>query len=93
MLLMDVMDALAQIEERIEVAKTMIEHVPEYYEALKIAKASIEAQMELANILNDLSAATKEGDTFSRDCLLETLYQVWAGELPEEYKYIREDKG
>jgi len=86
-------EALAQIEERIQVAETMANHVPEYYEALKIAKASIEAQMELANILNDLSTATKEGDTFSRDCLFETLYQVWAGELPEEYKYIREDKG
>lgn len=84
-------EALAQIEERIQVAETMPNYVPEYYEALKIAKASIEAQMELADILNDLSVATKEGDTFSRDCLLETLYQVWAGELPEEYKYIRED--
>lgn len=58
--------------------------------AVEMAIKALEAQITLADILNDMQTLN-EKDSFSVPLVIETLYQVWSGDLPEEYKYLRED--
>lgn len=56
-------EAKAEIDARItEAQKTeYYSHLPEYFEALEMASKALEAQMRLANYINDLEQAPVEG--------------------------------
>lgn len=71
-------EAKNEIDKRLE--ETMQtdyrEHIPEYFEALEIASKAIDAQMRLADMLNDFWNDTKELDTFSARLTYELLSSI-----------------
>ncbi len=88
------MDALSEIEERIRLILTDYisdkdfqkskdyESIKSYYQALLVAKKCIEAQMDLACLIDDMSTGKKE-DRYSHLLVMELLQSVYAGEKVE----------
>jgi len=89
------MDALGEIEERIRLILTDYisdkdfqkskdyDSIRNYYQALLVAKKCIEAQMDLACLIDDMSTG-KEEDRYSHLLVMELLQSVYAGEKVEE---------
>jgi len=73
------MDAKNEIDSRLSetIQRDYREHIPEYFDALEIARKCIEAQMRLADILNDWDAGFKEGDSLSYKLVEQILNEVW----------------
>lgn len=67
-------EAKSQIDERLQKCDFK-ELIPDYIEALEIVSKCIEAQMRLADVLNDFFADCKETDTFSAKLIYDILEQ------------------
>lgn len=63
---------------------TLLIDTEKHAEALEIASKCIQAQMELADILNDFTAAGPENDTFSGQFVCEMLDSVRFDRVEEE---------
>lgn len=60
------------IDERLKLNEDYKEHIPEYFNALEIASKALDAQLRLADMINDLSC-DREGSTYSQALVLEIL--------------------
>lgn len=66
-------DAIDEVAERIvKCEKVLKDTCPEYVEALKIAVKSMEAQLVLFDMINDI-AQDNEDDTYTKGLLLDIL--------------------
>lgn len=77
-------EAKAQIDERLKITDYK-EQIPEYYNALEIASKSIEAQIRLAELLNDFIATYNKENRYSEDVVIEFLNEIRFDYQEDEY--------
>lgn len=68
-------EAKAELEERLRLQDEYGHEVPEYFEALQIASACIDAQIRLADILNSFTEKEIENDMYSANLCYDILNQ------------------
>lgn len=82
-------EAKAQIDERLKLKDEYKAQIPEYIEALEIASKAIEAQIRLADLLNDFYAEDDDkhkDDMYSRALTLELLESIKFDYVEETYE-------
>lgn len=78
--------ALGEIEERLKMAFVYGVDIPEYFQALRVARKAILAQMRLAEYLNEFYAEDYEkhkNDSYSRGVVMDIL-QICSYEYEEK---------
>lgn len=68
-------EAKAELEERLRLQDEYGHELPEYFEALEIASKCIDAQIRLADLLNDFTENELENDTYSAKLCYDILTQ------------------
>lgn len=68
-------EAKAELEERLRLQDEYVHEIPEYFEALEIASRCIDAQIRLADLLNDFTEREIEQDTYSAKLCYDILNQ------------------
>lgn len=69
-------EAKSQIDDRLELSEDYKCHIPEYFEALEIASKCIDAQIRLAELLNDFTERELKEDTYSAQLTYEMLSSI-----------------
>lgn len=84
-------EAKKEIDDRLELADDYKEHMPEYFEALEIASKCIEAQMRLADTLNDFSEQELDRDTYSARLCYDMLSSIrFDAKFDEDGMFVEE---
>lgn len=87
------LEAKAEINERLKMHDEYKEHIPEYFEALEIAVKCIEAQQRLCDMLNDFWIGLKEDDTFTARLTEDMLMGIrYDAKFDDDGMFIREDE-
>lgn len=76
--------AISEIDERLKFSIDYGKHIPEYFDALVIAKKSMESQKRLIEILEEMKNACNESDSFSYGFVMETINELrWDWKVDE----------
>lgn len=87
-----IFEAIFEIQERIKLKKDYGNNIPEYFEALELAKKALEKQLVLADYLESFASEDEEkhkDDTYSRTLVMEFLNSLWL-EYEDELDVDRE---